>query len=81
MQKSGNKPKPRTQRKPKSTGRQSNKQVMYKHMPKGNFTLCAHLVSAFTVPAGGVRQINIAPTPNLFNRIFTQAPNFQSFIV
>jgi len=48
---------------------------------KGNFVLTAHLVSAFSVPAGGVRQINIAPTPNLFNRIFTQAPNFQSFTV
>ena len=48
---------------------------------KGNFVLTAHLVSAFTVPAGCVRQVTIAPTPSLFNRISTQAPNFQSYVV
>jgi len=58
----------------KKTGQ--NKQKTSKN---ANFTLRCNLVSAFTTPAGGVRQITIAPTLNLFNRAFQLAPQFQSY--
>lgn len=36
-------------------------------------------MSAFTAPAGGIRQITIAPTLNLFSRASLLAPQFQSY--
>jgi len=34
----------------------------------GNFTLTCHMLTALSVPSGGVREVQIAPTLSLFSR-------------
>ena len=47
----------------------SNRQKAKKQTKtNSNFKLTCHYVAALSVPAGGVREILIAPTLNLFSR-------------